>query len=77
MNFDELVPILKLVFPETDQFTLEMTKSDIPSWDSIAHLNLIIEVEDAFGVSFEMDEIESLNSLKGLLEILNRKVNAK
>ena len=50
-----------------------MKKSEILSWDSIGHLNLILEIEDSLGVSFTKDEIESINSFEVLLEIINSK----
>lgn len=29
----------------------------IPSWDSIGHMNLIAELEDAFGIEMETDDV--------------------
>jgi acyl carrier protein len=73
MNFEELKPIISKVFTEEDKLEVFMKKSEILSWDSIGHLNLILEIEDSLGVSFTKDEIESINSFEVLLEIINSK----
>lgn len=74
MTFKELEPVIKRAFPEENNLHIEMTKNDILSWDSIGHLNLIVEVEDEFGISFSKDEIESINSVEKLLELINSKL---
>lgn len=33
------------------------TFKDVPQWDSVAHLSLISELEDAFDVMFESEDI--------------------
>ena len=44
----------------------------ITEWDSIGHMNLIAELEDAFDISMEMDDIVDFSSyLKGI-EILRK-----
>ncbi len=44
----------------------------IDTWDSVGHMSLIVSLEDAFGFSFEMDDILDFSSyLKGL-EILRK-----
>ena len=34
------------------EITDSMTASDIDGWDSLAHINLMVRVEDTFGVHF-------------------------
>jgi acyl carrier protein len=38
----------------------EMTAEDVPGWDSLAHLNIVITVEKAFGIRFAAAEIAGL-----------------
>lgn len=73
MNFNELIPIICRVFTEKVVFKIDMTKSEVQSWDSMGHLNLILEIEDTLSISFSRKEIESINSFKDLLEIINSK----
>jgi acyl carrier protein len=37
---------------------------NVPAWDSIAHLNLIMAVEQEFGVQFSVDQIAELDSVQ-------------
>ena len=45
---------------------------DIPSWDSVGHMGLISEIEDAFDIQFETDDIVDFNSYKKGIEILKK-----
>ena len=43
-------------------------------WDSLNHLNLIVELEDEFNVSFEPEDIAEMKSLDIIETKLNRLV---
>jgi acyl carrier protein len=73
MNFEELKPIINRVFTEDRTIGVEMNKREIISWDSIGHLNLILEIEDSLEISFTKEEIENIDSIQGLLDIINSK----
>lgn len=49
------------------------TAADLPGWTSAAHLALVLELEQAFGVTFENEEIISLGSVAAILEQLSSK----
>ncbi len=42
------------------------------SWDSIRHLNLIMALEEAFGVTFASEEIGTLDSYAAIVHALGR-----
>lgn len=42
----------------------------IDEWDSVAHMQLVAEIEDAFGIMLETDEVLGLNSFTAAREIL-------
>jgi len=52
--------------------TLETSQANTPAWDSIAHLNLVFEIEDAFGVRLSSEEIPQVTSVARLQEVLAR-----
>lgn len=39
------------------------TAADVPKWDSFNHLNVIVAVEQRFGVRFRTSEIEGLRNV--------------
>ncbi len=45
---------------------------DIPSWDSVGHMGLVSELEDAFDIQFETDDIVEFNSYEKGIELLKK-----
>jgi acyl carrier protein len=48
----------------------DTTAKDVPGWDSIMHITLVIEVESEFNVKFQMAEIEKLRNVGDLIAML-------
>lgn len=46
------------------------TFKDVPQWDSVAHLSLISELEDSFGVMFDAEDILHYSSYENGKKIL-------
>jgi acyl carrier protein len=44
--------------------------SDLPSWDSLRHLVLVMEIERAFEVQFAIEEIAELDSVQKIVSAL-------
>lgn len=49
------------------------TFKDVPQWDSVAHLSLISELEDAFDVIFDSEDILHYGSYLNGMDILKKK----
>ena len=45
---------------------------DIATWDSVGHMGLISEIEDAFDIQFETDDIVDFNSYAKGVELLKK-----
>jgi acyl carrier protein len=57
------------VFPNlTDEEILEARVEGIPEWDSLATVTLVSLVEEEFGVSVDLDDLEELMSFQKLLK---------
>lgn len=50
------------------------SKKDLSQWDSMSHLNLIIDIENEFNISFSNEEIVTVIDFKSLLKIINDKI---
>ena len=46
---------------------------DIPAWDSVGHMGLVAQLEEAFGIMMEPDDIVDLNSFDKGKEMLASK----
>ena len=58
---------------ETAEFTLDLVPEDVLRWDSLGHMSLVMDLEDTFGVHFEVDEITEMSSARKIVEILQVK----
>jgi len=52
----------------------ETTAAEVPGWDSLSHVNVILAVEKAFGVRFSNVEVLKLNSIGDLQRLLDSKL---
>jgi acyl carrier protein len=69
-----LTPIFRDVFNDDALVVSEgMTAADVPTWDSLSNINMIIGVEKAFGVKFSIKDVRNLKNVGGLLELIKRK----
>jgi len=73
VSLEQLNEVYKTVFGSEIQITELTTKNDIEKWDSISHLNLILELMHYFNTSFTVLEIERIKSIKDIMEILKMK----
>jgi len=48
----------------------------LDSWDSVAQINVIIGIENEFGVSFDVEEMYSLNSVQKIQSALEDKLES-
>ena len=46
--------------------TADSSSESVEAWDSISHLNLMLAVEQAFGVRIEPDQMVELTSIGGI-----------
>jgi acyl carrier protein len=58
---------------EKERFSIDMQPEDVPNWDSIGHMNLIMYMEQEFNQHFEVDDIMEMSSPAKILEILKSK----
>jgi acyl carrier protein len=48
----------------------ELIYNSIPEWDSVGHMSLIAELEEAFDIMMEMDDIIDFSSYKKGFELI-------
>jgi acyl carrier protein len=69
-----LTPIFRDVFDD-DALVVseEMTAADVPTWDSLSNINMIIAVEKAFSVKFSIKDVRALKNVGELLALIKKK----
>jgi acyl carrier protein len=75
MTLDErLQTIFRQVLNTPDlELRDDLAGTDIPGWDSLAHINTMFSIEEEFGVQFVGDEFARLQSIGELKQALLRK----
>ena len=50
----------------------ELKYRSIPEWDSVAHMQLVAEIEDNFDIMLETDDVIGMSSYDVAVDILKR-----
>lgn len=72
--FEKLNEVFSDVFDEEITVTDETTAADIEGWDSLMHITLISEVEDAFDLKFSMKDVLGLKNVGEMADIIEKTV---
>ncbi len=75
---DRLEEVFRQVF-DNDALALrdEMKAADIEGWDSVAHINLMFGIEQAFGIRFKGNELADMNNIGELKQFLAGKLGGE
>ena len=75
-NEAKLTNIFRTLFNNSSlQLTHDLSAQDVPGWDSLNHVNLIISIENEFGIRFSNTEISSLENVGQLMQLIDKKVD--
>ena len=55
----------------------EMKAADIEGWDSVAHINLMFGIEQAFGIRFKGNELADMNNIGELKQFVAGKLGGE
>ena len=73
----QLQTIFDTVFLEPVVLTPAISAKDVPEWDSLTHISLMVAVEQSFGVRFRVGEVENTKNVGDFADlILKRKQEA-
>jgi acyl carrier protein len=80
MNSDEIKTRLTKVFRDIfDTPALElrddMTADDIEDWDSLTHVDLIVEVEKEFKIKLSTGEVRKMKNVGDFITLIGSKVS--
>lgn len=75
-TFERIAAIIRDVLDEPDLvLSPETTARDVSGWDSIAMINIILDVQKAFGVRFRSAEVDKLSSVGDFAALTRRKMD--
>jgi acyl carrier protein len=75
MDEDPILPIVAQIIRDTfhcpfAEITRETTAMDIDGWDSLSHTDLIMAIEDRFGVELPADQMFDLEDVGELVDLI-------
>jgi acyl carrier protein len=55
-----------------DAITPESSPATIENWDSMQHLNLVLAIEEKFGVQLDPEDIEKMKTIGAIANLVDR-----
>lgn len=75
--YPTLTEIFQDVFMRDDmKLSPELTAKNVPGWDSFKQIEIIIAVEERYGIKFHTRELDSLNNVGDLARTVMAKTQA-
>lgn len=79
MTREEILNKVNEVFHEVfDDDSIEVTETttakDIEDWDSLMHITLVSEIENAFGFKFMMKDVVGMKDVGEMLDIIEQNI---
>lgn len=70
---NKVLEIMMDVF-EMDDITTDVSQKNCERWDSLHHLTLASELEDAFDIELEPEEIGQMTDFAQVIDVLKKKM---
>jgi acyl carrier protein len=69
-----LQDVFRQVFDDPDlELTDDLSATDVPGWDSLAHISLMFSIESEFGIFFTDAELAKMDNVGALRQALQAK----
>lgn len=81
MNQTEVIAKLQTIFDnillEPVVLTPEISAKDVPEWDSLLHISLMVAVEKAFAVRFRVGEVEATRNVGEFANLILKRLQER
>ena len=75
--FEKLNTIFRDNFDDDEIcLTDETSAEDIEDWDSLEQINLVVAIQDAFGIKFNIDEVNAMKNVGEMADAILAKTGA-
>lgn len=73
----ELQAVFDNIFLEPPKLTPALTAKEVPEWDSLLHISLLIAVEKKFSIRFRVGEVEATRNIADFADLIMRRMTEK
>ena len=70
---EKILNVLRTVL-EDSTIGVDCSQENCENWDSLRHLTVCFELEGAFGVQFEPEEMGAMKSVADIKQVLSKKL---
>ena len=70
MDLDLLELVCDVIGADCDAVSIDTPREEMDEWDSLNHLRVLTAVEQEFGITFLMNEIESIDCINRLKDLI-------
>ncbi len=79
MTREEIFEKLNTIFRDNfddENITLsnETSSNDIEDWDSLEQINLVVAIQDEFGIKFNIDEVSAIENVGEMVDFILEKI---
>ena len=78
MNQTEVIAKLQTIFDdlflEPVHLTPAVSAKDVPEWDSLTHISLLLAIEKAFTIRFRVGEVENARNIGELADLILKRL---
>ena len=75
--FEKLNTIFRDNFDDDEICLTDATSAeDIEDWDSLEQINLVVAIQDAFGIKFNIDEVNAMKNVGEMADAMLEKTGA-
>ena len=73
--YEKMTEIFRDVFDdESSVLSDETTADDIEDWDSLEQINLLMAIENNFGIKFRLADVSGLENVGAMIDLVQRLV---
>jgi acyl carrier protein len=73
--YQKLNTIFSYIFNRDIQLKFNTIAPDVEGWDSLTHMIIISEIEDAFQIRFTMEEILNMRNVADMVTLIEKYTN--
>jgi acyl carrier protein len=75
--FEQVRAIASDVFGvPVDRLSAGSSPESVENWDSMQHLNLVLAIEEKFGIQLDPDEIEQMKNIGAVAALVDKKLQS-
>lgn len=75
MIIDTLQEIFDDILEEEVEITEDTKRDEVVDWDSLATINLVVAIEEEFGIKINIEEVEnSFKDIKTIIKLIESKL---